>query len=78
MSFAQACSLVAIDEPEIRGVVHDDALKALISDMHFSGKMPLKQLAMRLGLSLSRVIKAKEGILQDEAAGINGPRDSAR
>ncbi|HUO78090.1 MAG TPA: hypothetical protein VMU21_11000 [Thermodesulfovibrionales bacterium] len=62
-SFDQACSLVAIKDPELREVVFNSALKALVSDMHLSRGMPLKQLAMKLGLSLSRVINAKERIL---------------
>lgn len=84
MSFDQACALVAIKEPELREVVLNNALKALVSEMHFSRRMPLRQLAMKLGLSLSRVINAKERILQDEevavsdkVAGITGSRDIA-
>jgi len=84
MSFDQACSLVAIKEPELREVVITNALKVIVSEMHLSRGMPLKQLAMMLGLSLSRVINAKERILQDEeasasdeVAGISGSRDIA-
>jgi len=83
-SFDQACSLVAIKDPELREVVLNNALKALVSEMHLSRGMPLKQLAMKLGVSLSRVINAKERILQDEeiavsdkVAGISGSRDIA-
>jgi len=83
-SFDQACSLVAIQDPELREVVFNSALKALVSEMHLSKGMPLKQLAMKLGLSLSRVINAKERILQDEevavsdkVAGISGLQDFA-
>ena len=63
MSFDQACSLVAIKEPELREVIITNALKVIVSEMHISGKIPLRQLAMKLGLSLSRVINAKERIL---------------
>jgi hypothetical protein len=84
-SFDQACSLVAIKDPELRETVLDRALQSLVSEMHLSGGMPLKQLAMKLGLSLSRVINAKESILQDEdaavsdkVAGISGSLDIAR
>ena len=80
--FDHACSLVAIKDPELRQVVFHSALKSLVSEMHFSRGMPLKQLAMKLGLSLSRVINAKERILQDEevavsdkVAGISGLQD---
>jgi len=59
---------VAIKEPELREVVITNALKVIVSEMHLSRGMPLKQLAMMLGLSLSRVINAKERILQDEEA----------
>jgi len=82
MSFAQACSLVTIKEPELREVVTTNALKVIVSELHLSSGMPLKQLAMMLGLSLSRVINAKERILQDkeasvpdEVADISGSRD---
>jgi len=83
-SFDQACSLVAIKDPELREVVINNALKALVFEMHLSRGMPLRQLAMKLGVSLSRVINTKERILQDEevadsdkVAGISGSRDIA-
>lgn len=85
MSFDQACSLVVIKDPELREVVLNSALKALVFGMHLSEGMPLRQLAMKLGVSLSRVINTKERILQDEevavsdaVAGISGSRDSVR
>lgn len=84
-SFDKACSLVAIKDPELRELVFTSALKTLVSEMHFSGRMPLKQLAMKVGVSLSRVINAKERILQDEevafldkAAGISSSLDIPR
>ena len=83
--FDRACSLVAIKDLELREFVCDKALKSLVSEMHFSGGIPLKQLALKLGVSLSRVLNARERILHDthmavpdKVAGISGSQDIAR
>jgi hypothetical protein len=65
--FDQACSDVDIRDREIKEAVARDALRAFISEMHFSEGMPLKQLAMRLKISLSRLMNTKASMQREEA-----------
>lgn len=67
LSFDQACSIVAPDDEKMREAVIDDALKVLIAEMHFSMGMPLKELAVRLSVSLTRIMDAKESMLREVA-----------
>ncbi|MCL4476506.1 MAG: hypothetical protein M1508_09815 [Nitrospirae bacterium] len=62
LSFDEACSLIAVKDPGLRESIINDALKAIVAEMHFSRGLPLKNLAMRLRLSLSRLLNAKEGM----------------
>ncbi len=60
LSFDQACSLVFIDSKELKEAVVSESLRTMIAEFHISKGMPLKQLAMRLRLSMSRLLKEKE------------------
>ena len=66
LSFKDACSLVEISDVEIRDAVVSDALKLLVSEMHYGKGVPLKQLALKLRLSLSCLMNAKESIREGE------------
>lgn len=59
-SFDQACSDLDIDDTALKASIVNDSLKILIADMHLSGGMPLKQLAMKLRLPLSCIINIKK------------------
>lgn len=59
LSFDEACSLIEIADADVRESVVDNALKLLVAEMHHGSGMPLKQLAMKLRLSLSRLMNAK-------------------
>ncbi len=65
LSFDQACSLVFIENKEFREAVVSEALKILIAEFHIFRGMPLKQLAMKLRLSMSRLLKEKESMDRD-------------
>ncbi|MBI5025496.1 MAG: hypothetical protein HZC12_01975 [Nitrospirae bacterium] len=67
LSFDAACSVLnpAVCGTEIKESIIDDALKVLIAEMHFSNGVPLKQLAMKLKLSSSKLINAKESMLKE-------------
>lgn len=71
MPFDQACSIVSIENSELREAVIAESLETLIAEMHLSEGMPLKQLAMRLKISMSRLLKAKEG-MRSETKGVTG------
>jgi hypothetical protein len=62
LSFDQACSALNIEDTGLRASIVNDSLKVLVADMHFSKGMPLKQLAMKLRLPLSRIINTKESM----------------
>lgn len=59
-SFEEACSLIAVKDTGLRESIISDSLMAIITEMHFSQGLPLKNLAMRLRVSLSRLLNAKE------------------
>ncbi len=61
-SFEEACSLIVVRDTGLRESIISDSLKALIAEMHVSRGIPLKNLAMRLRVSLSRLLNAKEGM----------------
>ncbi len=66
LSFNDACSLVDIRDAEVRDSVYRDALRFLVAEMHYGKGIPLKQLALRLRLSLSRLMNARESMIEDE------------
>jgi hypothetical protein len=68
-SFDEACSLILVGDAESREAIMAEALTLLIEEMHCSGAMPLKQFAMRLRISMSRLLRAKE-IMQREREGV--------
>ena len=65
LSFDQACSLILVDDAESREAIIAEALMLLIEEMHCSEGMPLKQLAMKLRISMSRAIRAKENMVRE-------------
>ncbi len=60
LSFNEACSLIAVEDIGLRESIINDSLKAIIAEMHLSRGLPLKHIAMKLRLSLSRLLNAKE------------------
>jgi len=62
LSFGEACSLIAVKDMGLRETIINDSLKAIIAELHFSMGLPLKQIAMRLRLSLSHLLNAKKGM----------------
>jgi hypothetical protein len=73
-SFEEACFGIGIQDRGLRESIMKDSLKAIIADMHFSQGLPLKTLAMKLGISLSRLLNAKEG-MPGESGGAGSPED---
>ncbi len=62
LSFDEACTLIEVEDAGLRECVINDSLKAIIIDLHFSRGLPLKTVAMRLRVSLSRLLNAKKGM----------------
>lgn len=62
MPFDEACSLITVEDRELREVIIKDSLRALIVAQHFGKGIPMKQLAMKLRVSLSRLMNARQGM----------------
>ena len=60
--FDEACCLIEITDRDLRESVVNEALRLLVAELHCSGGMPLKQLALKLRLSLSRLMNVKESL----------------
>jgi hypothetical protein len=65
LSYKEACSVVNIEDPELRGFIFDDALKVMIADLHFSKGMTLPDVANRLKVSMRSIIIAYNEMLED-------------
>jgi hypothetical protein len=77
LTFEQAASLIDVKDEALRKAILDDALKVLIAEIHFSGGKTLEELSRKLKLSLERLEKAKEEMLNEvEAAAIEKYKDS--
>jgi hypothetical protein len=78
MTFGQAVKLVEIEDENVKRAVIDDALKVLIAEMHFTGGKPLKELAKKLKVPLSRLETSKAEMLDDvRAAAIEAAKNSS-
>jgi pilus assembly protein TadC len=74
LSFDEACSLTVVKDAGLRESIVNDSLKAIIAEMHFSRGLPLKNLAMRLRVSLSRLLNAKEGMPGESGEGASAKK----
>jgi hypothetical protein len=71
MPFEQAVGLIEVKDAELKALIIDDALKVLIAEMHFTGGIPLEELAKKFRLPLKKLEGAKKAMLSDiEAAAI--------
>lgn len=74
-SFDQACSLISVENRELKEAIVAESLRTLIAEIHVRKGVPLKQLAMKLQLSMSRLLKAKEVMESEpEEAGLMGQK----
>ncbi|MCL5022165.1 MAG: hypothetical protein M1497_02145 [Nitrospirae bacterium] len=65
MPFDEACSLITVSDTGLREAIINDSLRALIACQHCAKGIPLKQLAMKLRVSLSRLMNARQGMLPE-------------
>ena len=65
LSYKEACSVVNIEDPELRKFIFADALKIMIVDLHFSKGMNLPDVADRLKVSMRSIIIAYNEMLED-------------
>lgn len=65
VKFDLACSRITVRDEELRQLICEDALKIEIAEQHYGSGLPLPDLAKRLGITLERVIKASEEMMED-------------
>jgi hypothetical protein len=77
LTFEQAASLVDVKDPALRDDILDTALKVLIAEAHFEGKVSLEDLAKKLALPVSTLIRARDEMMKDvEAAAVEKYKES--
>lgn len=65
LGFDEACTAVPDDDPELKRLIIDDFLKVTIAHLHFEKEMSAEALATKLGLSVERVLKARQEMIDD-------------
>ncbi len=63
--FKEACDSAAIGDEQLRAFIEDDALKISIADLHYKKGFSLEQIAETLQVSIEKVGKAHEEMLED-------------
>lgn len=86
LNFKEACSMVAVEDVELKGFIIDDALKVCMADMHFSKGMSLEQISnvLNIPVNILDIVKAQMfedvGITASEIyknSNTNSPRGNA-
>jgi predicted nuclease of restriction endonuclease-like RecB superfamily len=65
LSYKEACSVVNIEDSELRRFIFEDALKVMIADLHFSKGITLPDVADRLKVSMRSIIIAYNEMIED-------------
>jgi hypothetical protein len=65
LNFNEACSVINIEDKELKRYIVDDALKVMIADMHYAKGMTLKQVADALKVPLKTIDTANMEMLED-------------
>ncbi|MCE5312411.1 MAG: hypothetical protein LLF86_04585 [Nitrospiraceae bacterium] len=65
LSFSEACSIMDVNDPELRRFIEDDALKIMIAELHYGKGTPLKDLSKMLRVSYKAVHEANLEMLED-------------
>ena len=65
VKFDVACEMVIIEDSEMKCLVIDDALKIEIAELHFGKGLTLREVSKRLGVSVQRLMNAREEMLED-------------
>ena len=65
VKFDVACEMVIIEDSEMKGLIIDDALKIEIAELHFGKGLTLREVSKKLGVSVQRLMNAREEMLED-------------
>ncbi len=65
LSFSEACSVIDVQDPDLKHFIADDALKVMIAEMHYEKGIPLQQVADTLKVPLKQLNTANMEMLED-------------
>jgi hypothetical protein len=65
LNFNEACSVVELEDAELKKFIIDDALKIMIAELHYSKGMPLPQVANTLRVPMKDINIANMEMLED-------------
>lgn len=65
VKFDLACEFIDVADPDFKGLIIDDALKIEIAELHYGKRIPLKDVSIRLGVSVERLLRASAEMMED-------------
>ena len=65
VKFDLACEFITVDDRELKGLIIDDALKIEIAELHYGKRIPLRDVATKLGVSMERLLQASTEMMED-------------
>ena len=65
VKFDLACEFITVDDRELKGLIIDDALKIEIAELHYGKRIPLRDVAKKLGVPMERLLQANTEMMED-------------
>lgn len=65
VKFDLACGAVAVEDPELKKIIIDDALKVEIAELHYGKGLSLFDVSKKIGVSMDRLLKANSEMMED-------------
>ena len=65
VKFDLACEFIDVDDRELRGLIIDDTLKIEIAELHYGRRIPLMDVAKKLGVPMERLLQANTEMMED-------------
>lgn len=65
VKFDLACEFIDVKDEELKRLIIDDALKIEIAESHYGQGISLMDLSKKIGVSMERLMKANEEMLED-------------
>ncbi|MCL5022163.1 MAG: hypothetical protein M1497_02135 [Nitrospirae bacterium] len=65
LKFDLACEFVVVEDPKLKELIVADALKIEIAELHYGKRLPLAEVSRRLGVSMERLLKANDEMIDD-------------
>jgi len=78
VKFDLACKLITLENNELKAVIIADALKIEIAELHYGRRLPLNEISKKLGVSMERLLRANNEMVEDVMHTANeGARDAS-